>query len=368
MKKKLAVFFGGQSLEHEVSIITGVQLMRYVDEQLYELLPIYVDKQGQWWTGEKLTDMAFFAKKDLGKLIGLEHFSSDISQLSKKIDVAILAFHGAYGEDGTIQAILDAAAIPYQSSDPTSMAITFDKIVTRQILQAEGIGQTEYFWFNRQEWQHQQAAILSKVTYPAFVKTARSGSSIGVIKVKNVSEFKKAVAALLHYGDRVLVEKAVSEDFIEVNVSVLGDTDSYQASVIEQPIKSADFLSFADKYEGDGAKKGSKKMGMASASRRIPAPLSPQLSQKIQDLAKRAASIFDCKGVIRIDFFANPSTEEVLLIEINAIPGSMSFYLWDYGGLSYPQLINRLVAIAEKKYRLVHSYVSSFASNILKGN
>lgn len=368
MKKKLAVFFGGQSLEHEVSIITGVQLMRYVDEKLYELFPIYVDKQGQWWTGENLTNMAFFATKDLSKLGGLEHFASDLAQLRKKIDVAILAFHGAYGEDGTIQAILDAAEIPYQSSDATSMAITFDKVITRQVLKAEGISQTEYFWFNQQNWQQNQKAILQKVTYPVFVKTARSGSSIGVIKANSPSEFKKAVAALLHYGDRVLVEKAVGEDFIEVNVSVLGDTDNYQASVIEQPIKSTDFLSFADKYERKGAKKSSEKMGMASASRQIPAPLSPQLSQTIQEIAKRVASIFDCRGVIRIDFFANPSTEEVLLIEINAIPGSMSFYLWDYEGLSYPQLINRLVTIAEKKYRQSHSHISSFKSNILKGN
>ena len=295
---------------------------------------------------------------DLQK-VGLEQ-----KELKKMIDVAILAFHGAFGEDGTIQAILEAVDIPYQSSDQTSMAVTFDKIISRQIMQAEQIPQPDYFWFTDVQWQAKKDDILKKVTYPAFTKVARSGSSIGVIRVSNEKEFKDAVAALFKYGHRLLVEKEVGDDFIEVNVSVLGYASDLKTTTPEQPLKSEKFLSFADKYER-GAKGGKNKMGMAGSSHRIPAPLSPVLTEKVRSLAKHIAEVFDCSGVIRIDFFANPSTEEILVIEINAIPGSMGFYLWEYEKLPYRQLIDKLVAIALAKHQKAKSYISSFSSSVL---
>lgn len=382
MKKNLAVIYGGISPEHEVSIITAVQLMKNVNKDTYTVVPIYIDKAGAWWSGEELTNIETYQQQDLYKPTGLHSFSERKNRItaltagaslpastssndelsSNKIDVAILCFHGAYGEAGNIQGLLELAKIPYQGPAVTSSAIGFDKIVTRQILAAEGINQTPYIWFTDHQWKTNQKELLQKIEelgYPVFVKPANGGSTIGVQKVNDASSIKETVAAVAHYDQRIIVEKEVT-NCIEVNVSVLGMEGESQASVPEQPLKKDEFLSFADKYE-----RGGKKSGMASASRRIPAPISESLTKKLQDLAQRIFHIFDCSGVVRIDFFVNPSTEEVFVTELNTIPGSMSYYLWEASGIKYPELIDRLVEIAEKRSQQKAKLITSFDNNIL---
>lgn len=365
MSTKLAVIYGGISPEHEVSIITAVQLMKHVDAASYELIPIYIDKAGSWWTGEKLIDIEYYKSQDLFSPKNLDRFSLNLNHGQNEIDSAILCFHGQYGEGGNVQGALELAGIPYQGPAVTSSAVCFDKIFLRQVLSAENIGQAEYRWFTKQQWHDDQQGVMSRVTeldFPVFIKPANGGSTIGIQKVATPDKFAAAAEAVLHYDDRVLVESEIT-DCIEVNVSVLGYEADLEASVPEQPISKDEFLSFTDKYERGGGKKS----GMASASRRIPAPISSALTTKLQDVAKQLFVLFDCSGVIRIDFFVNPSTEEIFVIEPNTIPGSMSYYLWEASGTSYPQLIDRLVAtaeaISERNKKLTTTFESSIIAN-----
>lgn len=365
-KKNLAVFFGGISPEHEVSVITGVQLMKHVDQERYNLVPVYIDKAGKWWTGPVLTSTDYYKDQNLYSPQGLESFVINPNAKSNSIDAAILCFHGQYGEGGNIQGLLELAQIPYQGPAVTSSAIAFDKIVTRQILKAENIHQTPYVWFTQAEWKTNQQEIKAQIEqlgYPVFAKPANSGSTIGIQKVSTADTIGETIESILHYDQRVIVEKEVV-DCIEVNVSVLGLEGETKASVPEQPIKQDEFLSFADKYERGGGKKS----GMASATRRIPAPISSNLTEQLQQLAQRIFHVFDCSGVVRIDFFVNPSTEEIFVTELNTIPGSMSFYLWEASGLPYPQLVDRLVEIAEKRFAQKQVLTTSFETNILQNS
>jgi D-alanine-D-alanine ligase len=361
--KKLAVIYGGVTTEHEVSIITGVQLMENVDQKKYQLIPLYIDKAGQWWTGDILTDITYYRTQDLFKPENLESFHLHPVKNSNEIDVAILCFHGEYGEGGNIQGLLELAGIPYQGPELMGSSAAFDKVITRQILAAEGIGQTEYVWFNDYDWKENKSEILDKVKklgMPVFIKPSRSGSSIGIERVTQEKELEKTINQVLQFDSRILVEAEI-QDCIEVNVSVLGG-DKLQSSVPEQPIKNDEFLSFSDKYE----KGGGKKTGMASASRRIPAPISADLTNKVQDLAQKIFRIFDCTGVVRIDFFVDPSEETIYVTELNTIPGSMSYYLWEATDLDYPNLVNRLIEIAEERFKKKRKIIQSFDSNILK--
>lgn len=363
-KTRLAVLFGGETVEHEVSVITGLQLMRNANADRYEVIPVYIDKAGKWWTGAQLFDIRFFNDLDLFNPAGLTPFSVSLNKGSNPIDVAILCFHGGYGESGNVQGVLEVAGIPYQGPGVVSSAINFDKIVTRQILKAEGIRQANYIWFTAHEWQTQQALIQEKVaqlTYPVFVKPANGGSTIGIEKVKEASSLVETVNRVIQYDERIIVEAEI-KDCIEINVSVLGMEGDAKASVPEQPIKADEFLSYADKYERGGGKKS----GMASASRRIPAPISSSLTQKVQALAKHLFHILDCSGVVRIDFFVDPSEETLYVTEVNTIPGSMSFYLWEATGMKYKQMIDELVKVAQTKFAQKQNLIKSFESNILK--
>ncbi len=364
-KIKLGVFFGGVSAEHEVSIITGLQLIKHADAEKYEIVPVYVDKSGQWWTGEAAKTLEFFRTANAMGPQGLTPFQLSLNPITTQpIDVAILCFHGTNGESGAVQGLLDVVNIPYQGPGVLSSAISFDKIVTRQILTAEGISQTPYKWFTWHEWQSRQEFWLQELgpLGPVwFVKPANSGSSIGIKRVTSAAELPAAIEFVSQFDERILVEKAVT-DCLEINVSVLRDGTDTTASVAEQPLNHDEFLSFVDKYQRGGGKKS----GMASASRRIPAPLSASTYEKLKTTAAQIAQVFDFTGVIRIDFFVNPSTEEIFVTEPNTIPGSMSFYLWEASGLPYRELIDKLVSIAQKVHAKRQSLTRTFETNLLQ--
>jgi len=362
-KTRLAVLFGGVTVEHEVSVITGQQLIRQVDLNKYDVVPIYIDKAGHWWSDDSVTSVEYFKTADLFKPSGLTRFELSLNRGSNHIDVAILCFHGAYGEAGNIQGALELAGIPYQGPGVIGSAICFDKVVLRQILAAEGVSQPAYTWFTQQQWHQDRSSVLQKVealNWPVFIKPANGGSTIGIEKAATASDFERAVETVLGFDDRVIVEAEI-KDCIEINVSVLGSHTQAQASVPEQPIKSDEFLSYADKYE-----RGGKKSGMASATRRIPAPISSSLTQKLQQLAVHLFHLLDCTGVVRIDFMVDPSEETIFVIEPNTIPGSMSYYLWEATDLPYTQMIDRLVEIALETQQQQQALTTSFSSNILQ--
>ncbi len=363
-KLKLGVFFGGVSVEHEVSIITGLQLIKHADIEKYDIVPVYVDKVGNWWTGAAAKDLHYFKTADLFAPAGLTPFTLNFNPVTTQpIDVAILCLHGTTGESGAVQGLLEVAQVPYQSSNVTSSAIGFDKVITRQILTAEQIPQTKYVWFTYSDWQARAdfwRSELEKIGPVWFVKPANSGSSIGIKRVTDAKDLTAAIDFAAQYDQRILIEQGVI-DCLEINVSVIRDGAKVQVSVAEQPLQSDEFLSFVDKYQRGGGKKS----GMASASRRIPAPISASTYEKLKTLTARVAEIFDFTGVVRIDYFVNPSTEEVFLTEANTIPGSMSFYLWQATNKPYPQLIDELVAIAQHRAAYQKTLTRSYETNLL---
>ncbi len=365
---RLGVVFGSRSVEHEVSIITATQMMRSVDRSRYELVPLYIDKRGKWWTGESLSQIETFQDLDLENPEGDDRepvaFLPDPTA-DHPIDVAIFCTHGGHGEDGTLAGLFELANIPYAAPGVVAAAVAIDKIITKLALGGAGFSVTKFRWFGAKEWSENPAPLLKMLTeelsFPLFVKPATLGSSVGITRVQDEQALHDALTLAARFDDRLIVEEEAA-DCIEVNISVVGDAQDSQVSVTEQPVRSGDFLTYADKYERGGKKTG----GMASLSRRIPAPISSDLSEKIAQTAKDIWKVIGGSGVARIDFFANPTTEELLVGEINTPPGSMAFYLWEASAKDYPALIETLVQTALARQRVKDERVQSIAVNILK--
>ncbi len=372
-KKRLGVVFGSRSVEHEVSIITAVQMMQHVSADEFEVVPLYIDKQGRWWTGPELLDINFY--KTLNLLNPAEttdslqriQFSPDPTE-DHGIDVAIFCTHGGHGEDGTLAGLFELADIPFAAPGVVAAAVAIDKLIFKHVMEAAGVPVTKYVWFTRQEWLETRKEVLDRVEtsleYPLFVKPATLGSSVGVTRAANEQELRNAIDLAVEFDTRLIVEEA-ARDCIEVNVSVIGTGDSTEVSTTEQPIQTDEFLSYADKYERGGGKKGGTK-GMASLSRRIPAPISPDLEDKLHTTTRQIWKLLNGKGVARIDLFANPSTEEIWVGEVNAPPGSMAYYLWEATGKSYSELVQHLVDHAEVAHAEKHQLMHSIQSNILQ--
>ncbi|MCD8484405.1 D-alanine--D-alanine ligase [Candidatus Woesebacteria bacterium] len=356
-----------------MSIITAVQMMQHVPTDEFEVVPLYIDKQGRWWTGSELLDINFYKTLDLmnpAETTDALHriqFSPDPTE-EHGIDVAIFCTHGGHGEDGTLAGLFELADIPFAAPGVVAAAVSIDKLVFKHVMEAAGVPVTKYVWFTRQEWLETRKEMLERVEtsleYPLFVKPATLGSSVGVTRAANEQELRNAIDLAAEFDTRLIVEEA-ARDCIEVNVSVIGTGDSTEVSTTEQPIQTDEFLSYADKYERGGGKKGGTK-GMASLSRRIPAPISPDLEEKLHDTTRQIWKLLNGKGVARIDFFANPSSEEIWVGEVNAPPGSMAYYLWEATGKSYSELVQHLVNHAEAAHAEKHQLMHSIQSNILQ--
>lgn len=375
MKKNLAVTFGGRTVEHDISIITANQLMHNADKDKYNIIPIYITREGVWYTGEKLLDMDSFKKFD-EKQKGIKRVflsgSSDATLYEHgkklkpicKIDVVIPAMHGLHGEDGTIQGLFELSDIPYSSSGVTGSAVCMDKIVMKSAFIGFGFPVLESVFFERDDFLEDSEAVCTKVEnklgYPVFVKPANLGSSIGINRADDKDGFLYAMEVAIKYDRRVLVEKAVT-DIMEVNCSVLGNTVDANASVIEQPMVKSDFLNFEEKYLRSNSNKG-----MKSLDRKIPADISEEMTQHIQQLSIDIFKALDLKGVVRIDFIIDQSNGKLYVNEVNTIPGSFAFYLWEPTGVSFKQMIDRLVFVAEQQMREKKKCDFAFDSKVLQ--
>lgn len=372
MPIKLGVVFGSRSVEHEVSIITACQLMAAADPARYTVVPLYIDKLGRWWTGDVLQDIATYKELDLTdpqkKLdtkIKSIIFSPDPTQ-DHGVDVVLSCLHGGMGEDGTISGLMALANLPFAAPNVVAAAAAIDKVLTKHIAAGAKIPVTPYIWFTREQWQTDPSDILSKaekLEFPVFVKPATLGSSIGVTKVSKPGKaLQDAVDLAASFDGRLIIEQG-AHDCIEVNISVTRTSAGTQTSLTEQPITNTEFLTYAEKYEKGGGQKSAK--GMASLSRRIPAPIAASLVTKIENTARQIWDLIGASGVARIDFFADPSSEQFYLGEVNAPPGSMAYYLWEPTGLTYPQLIDRLVEEAQTRHAATQQLMDSVPSNIL---
>ena len=374
---RIGVVFGSRSVEHEVSIITATQLMRNFPAS-YQAVPLYIDKSGRWWTGKALAKIETFQQLDLhhpdsggldltqAEIFPVPQASTGVHQM---VDAIILAVHGGAGEDGTLAGLLELAGIPYVGPGVIAAGAAIDKIFTKHLAESAGLKVTNYGWFTSQDWQHGNKAVLAEIdhlNYPLFVKPVSLGSSVGITRVTNQNELIAAIELAAEFDSRIVVEESAPADVIEVNVAVLGTADDCQASISEQPVKTEDFLTYADKYQRGGKKTGEKtSQGMAGLSRQIPAPISLELQEKMQDAACYLWKLIDGFGVARIDFFANPTTEEFWVGEINSPPGSMAYYLWEASGLNYPKLIEQLIKIAQQRFEQRKKLFTSIETNIL---
>lgn len=378
MKTNIGVFFGGRSTEHEISVISANQAMHAIDTENYDVTPIYITKQGRWYTGEALKDVANY--RDIPKLlkqcteIYMEPVFDDYniyrrkpkmfgSNIVTRLDVAIPVLHGSNGEDGTFEGILDSIGIPYAGCNVLASANGMDKITMKMILQACDVPVVDYVWFTYKQWdskRHQMIQLVEeKLGYPVIVKPANLGSSVGIGRAANRETLIERVNEAEKYSTRLIVEHMV-DNLHEVNCSVLGDCDDYITSVCEEPIKSGEILSYSDKYMG--GTKGAK--GMQASQKRIPADLPASVTERIQFLAGETFRVLSCHGVSRVDVIMDADNGNIYVNEINTIPGSLSFYLWEATGIPFNELMDRLVKLALKRKREAAMKTVSYDQNI----
>lgn len=280
-----------------------------------------------------------------------------------KLDVVIPVLHGSNGEDGIFEGVLESIGIPYAGCNTLSSANGMDKITMKMIMEKSGIPIVDYVWFTDKQWFAQRDKLIegieTRLGYPVIVKPANLGSSVGISHADNREELIAKVDVAEKYSTRIVIEDMV-EELKEINCSVLGDCDDYRTSVCEEPIKSGDILTYEDKYMGGG--KSNK--GMQATQKRIPADLSPEDTARVQFLAGETFRVLSCHGVARVDFMIDGKSGDIYVNEINTIPGSLSFYLWEASGIRFDQLMDKLVDLALKRKRESSMKTVSYDQNI----
>ncbi|MBQ3054429.1 MAG: D-alanine--D-alanine ligase [Clostridia bacterium] len=380
MKINACVIFGGRSTEHEVAVISANQAMHALNKEKYNVIPLYITKQGVMYSGEALFDIKNY--KNMSKLLEecyrvvvyndgngviMEKIKKPLFRKEKpvKMDVAIPVVHGTNVEDGSIQGWLETLNIPYTGCDVTSSALGMDKVAMKDVLVSHGIPVLPCKCFYSRSWFEDKEKILQEIetlSYPVIVKPANLGSSIGIEIAKDKDSLVIAIDNACSYAEKILVEHAISQ-IREINCSVLGDFTNARASVCEEPVSADGFLSYDKKYK-EGAKGASK--GMASTQRIIPADLSEENTKEIQGYCLDTFKVLGCAGVSRIDCMIDGETNKIYVNEINTIPGSLSFYLWEKTGLTFEGLMEELVQIALKRAREKSNLTFSFDTNLLE--
>ena len=402
MKIKVGVFFGGNSVEHEISVITMNQAISSLDPEKYEIVPIYIAKNGVMYTGDDLLDLYSF--RDMEVLLkrcyqvavvndgkGVKVMRCPAPWIGKKvlntIDVAFPIVHGTNCEDGTIAGFVTLLGIPFVGPDILASSIGMDKILQKKILRQSGIPVVDFVPFYSVEYIKDEEKILKdieeKLEYPVIVKPGNLGSSVGIRKAKNKVELEEAIEFAMEFADRIIVEKAV-ENLKEINCSVIGDLTETQASICEEPFFSDEILSYTDKYIGDGKSKGgtigggkvnSPKLGGQKggakggntqfANKKIPADISKEKTEEVQKMAQEVFKVLGCSGVSRIDFLIDTKTDKVYVNEINTIPGALSYYLWEATGKPFEKELDEIIEIAIKRHRDKEKLTFSYDQNIL---
>ncbi len=392
---KLGVFFGGKSVEHEISVITMSQAMSSINTDKYEIVPIYISKEGVMYTGDDLLDLYQYKDMDVllkrsykvavvndGKNVNVVRCPAPLigKKVLNTIDIAFPIVHGTNVEDGTMAAFFNLLGIPYVGPDILASSVGMDKIAMKKILRESGIPVVDYYSFWTMEYIKDEEKIVKdieeKLTYPLIVKPGNLGSSVGIKKAKNKVELQEAIDFAMEFADRIIVEKAV-ENLKEINCSVLGNVCDSEASVCEEPIFSDEILSYADKYMGSSSKSGkgvkgsvksgnlSGEKGMAVSSKKLPADIPDNQRDEIQTLAKETFKILGCSGVARVDFLIDTKENKVYVNEINTIPGALSYYLWEATGKSFEKELDEMIDIALKRHREREKLTFSYDQNIL---
>lgn len=378
MKIRVGVFFGGKSVEHEVSVITGLQAAQNIDRERFDVVPVYITKKGEFYTGEDVGKIECYRDipgllarstrinfiNDGGRVLMVRYPAKKFgSSVVGELDVALPAVHGTNCEDGTLQGYLGLIGLPYAGCDVLSSAVGMDKFVQKCVLKESGIPVLDAMRL-RADDVNAVGLTEARFGYPVIVKPINLGSSVGISIAHNREELKDAISLAESFAERILVEPAI-EELTEINCAVVGDIDGAQASACERPLGSDEILSYEDKYVGGGKKSGGASKGMATLGRELPANIPDELRDEIQKLAVKAFDALGCSGVARIDFMIDGKTNKVYLNEFNTIPGSLAFYLFEAAGMKYSELLTKIIDLALARARREQAITFSFDSNIL---
>ncbi|MBQ6315616.1 MAG: D-alanine--D-alanine ligase [Mogibacterium sp.] len=391
MRTRVAMMFGGKTVEHEVSVISGIQACMAMDTDKYEIIPVYMTKENEMYIGEGVGDIRSY--RNIPELLKKSQRVIMINESGRfllmpypakrfggpkpvEFDVAFPVVHGTNVEDGALQGYLKTVGVPFVGPDVTASAISMDKFITKAVLKEHGIPVLDAEVYTMSDYQEMDSLvdrIEKKFGYPVIIKPVNLGSSVGISVAKNKAELINSLDDAFRYAVRVLAEHAIA-NLREINCSVLGDENDAIASECEEPLHTKDILSYEDKYVNSGGKggknggskgTGSKGAGMANLARKIPADLTPEKREEVRDLAVRSFKALGCNGVSRIDFMIDEDTGKLYFNEINPIPGSLSFYLWEPAGVPYTELLDRMIQLAFRRMRIEESITFSFDSNIL---
>ena len=397
---KVGVFFGGKSVEHEISIISMIEATLRLDEKKYEIVPIYISKQGVMYTGDDLLDLEMYRDMDVllkrcykvavvntGKRVEVLRIPAPIigKKVLNTIDVAFPIVHGTNVEDGTIAGFFNLLDIPFVGPDVLASSVGMDKIVFKKVLKESGLPVVDYVSFFSTEYVKDEEKILKeineKLKYPLIVKPGNLGSSVGIKKVKNQAELTEAINFAMEFSDRILIENCVGK-LKEINCAVLGDVSKTEATECEEPILAGDILSYTDKYVGDkkakGGKKGACKGGKIGArkggvggvnnsmeGKKLPADIPQETRDEIQRLAQETFRLLGCSGISRIDFLIDEEINKIYVNEINTIPGALSWYLFEASHRNFEEVLDEAINIAIKRHSAREKLTFSYDQNIL---
>ena len=375
MKKSVGIIIGGKTVEHEVSIITGMQVFENIDRNLYEPKIIYIQKDGKWLIGESLHNISNFKAKKFEdayeilpgfkneKLILYPHPELKVGFFGRKydtyeIDIVFPAVHGTNVEDGALQGLFQMNNVPFAFGSVLSSAVGMDKVIMKKVFQSSNLPIVDYTWFYRSEFEEKKQEILEKaknIGYPLIVKPANLGSSVGISKANNLDELLFAIEVAASYDRKIILEKCV-ENVREINCAVIGYENNLETSLCEEPVGWKEFLTYEDKYVN-------KKKDAKESKRRIPADIDESLKNKIEYYAKESFEAVDGCGNARIDFLFDGNN--IFVNEINTIPGSISFYLWEGKGISFKHLITKILELAEQQHNQRKENIVSYDIDLL---
>lgn len=375
-KKTVAVIFGGRSAEHDVSIITAH--IPIIESLLasgnFDVVPVYIAKDGSWYSEPSMNDIKYFKDDYIERLFkqkkvqllfdnGLKLIWPGFRQTVRTIDVVFSAMHGTYGEDGSLMGLLRMANVPFVGCDIFASAVAMDKVLTKQVVSAEGVPVVPYIWFNRFDGEHEQTKYkeaISKLQWPLFVKPVHLGSSIGIAKVKNEKELEQAIEVAFHYDSKVLVEESI-ENLIEVTLPIMGNNE-LQLAEIERPMNKSEFFDFNDKYISGNKKSG----GVNNQYSEIPANIDRDIAEKVKELGKKTYHALGCEGIARIDFLIEGQIKNVFVNEVNTLPGSLYHHNWKKAGVSGVELVTKLITLAFERFKREQNTTYTFSSDILR--
>lgn len=382
MNKTIAVFFGGKSTEHDISIITALSSVIKPLEltKKFTVIPVYIAKDGSWFSDEKLKDIAVYRGKKIDELCaklkpvsavfdgGLVLRKSGLKNKDVRIDIAFPALHGLNGEDGSLMGLLRMAGIPFVGSDMPASVIAMDKVLAKQVAVTNDVATSKFIFFSKTQFEADRAICLKNVTdnllFPLFVKPAHLGSSIGITKVNNDDELVNAIEVAAYYDDKIIVEEAV-DNLIEVTVPIIGN-EMLQAGLVERPLAHGDdFFDFNTKYMSGGKKVGGAKQSGAQGYSELPAKIPKKLYDLSLGIAQKVYLAAGCEGIARVDLLIDSKSQTIYFNEINPLPGSLYAHNWRAAGLSSVDLVSRLVELAEERFDKQQKIETTFSSNFL---